>query len=122
MKGVVGILAALCVAFTMVATASASPQRDYVTAGLLCIHHYEGSWTDSGAPYWGGLQMDWSFQNTYGYTYVNVFGHWVKVSFTNLWGTADHWPIKAQLQAGRNAYKSRGWYPWPNTARYCGLL
>src|SRR5947209_894047 len=22
-----------------------------------CIHHYEGSWTDPNAPYWGGLQM-----------------------------------------------------------------
>ncbi len=24
----------------------------------LCIHHYEGSWTDPNAPYYGGLQMD----------------------------------------------------------------
>src|SRR5204862_425389 len=24
----------------------------------LCIHRYEGSWRDSGDPYWGGLQRD----------------------------------------------------------------
>jgi len=27
-------------------------------AQFLCIHRFEGSWTDSGAPYYGGLQMD----------------------------------------------------------------
>src|SRR6188508_125204 len=25
-----------------------------------CIHSYEGSWRDSGGPYYGGLQMDYS--------------------------------------------------------------
>ncbi len=32
----------------------------------LCIHRYEGSWHDPGAPYYGGLQMDYAFQQTYG--------------------------------------------------------
>src|SRR5207302_1578247 len=32
----------------------------------LCIHQYEGSWTDDGAPYYGGLQMDLGFQARYG--------------------------------------------------------
>src|SRR5262245_58093984 len=27
----------------------------------LCIHRYEGAWTDGGSPYYGGLQMDFSF-------------------------------------------------------------
>ncbi len=26
-------------------------------AGWLCIHSREGSWSDTGDPYWGGLQM-----------------------------------------------------------------
>lgn len=111
---------ALCVTGTMAASSSA--KSDDVTRGLLCIHQYEGSWSDGGAPYWGGLQMDLSFQRSYGYKMVRVFKHWVKVSFMEIWGTADHWPIRAQLEAGRNAVKSRGWRPWPNTARYCGLL
>jgi hypothetical protein len=35
-------------------------------SGWLCIHHFEGSWKDPDAPYYGGLQMDLSFQRTYG--------------------------------------------------------
>jgi hypothetical protein len=81
-----------------------------VIAGLMCIHSYEGSWSDPDAPYWGGLQMDYNFQDAYGH------------EFLRRWGTADHWPVWAQLQAGTRAYNSRGWGPWPNTARYCGLM
>jgi hypothetical protein len=123
------IVAALCVAFYMANIASAQPvHADSVMRGLLCIHTYEAPWNyDKDAyghnkTYDGGLQMDLSFQKTYGFTYVRVFGRKVRVSFYDLWGTADHWPIKAQLQAGRNAYRSRGWWPWPNTARFCQLL
>lgn len=81
-----------------------------------CIHGYEGSWTDPDGPYYGGLQMDLGFQQTYG------------ADFLARWGTADHWPIWAQLTAARRArdgyhgYAARGYGPWPNTARYCGLL
>jgi hypothetical protein len=77
----------------------------------LCIHSYEGSWTDSGAPFWGGLQMDWSFQATYG---PYLF---------RLKGTADHWTPTEQMWVAEHARASgRGFYPWPNTARYCGLI
>jgi len=117
MTRILVILAALCVAFTM-ATGSASAKSDSVTRGLLCIHHYEGSWKDGGAPYYGGLQMDVGFQRTYGFMRI----HGSRIGFYELWGTADHWPIWAQIQAGKNGYKARGWHPWPNTARYCGLL
>src|SRR4029078_3259970 len=34
-------------------------------AQWLCIHRFEGSWRDSGDPYWGGLQMDRGFMRTY---------------------------------------------------------
>lgn len=82
----------------------------------LCIHSHEGAWNDPGSPYWGGLQMDMGFQSTYG------------SEFLRRWGTADHWPVWAQITAARRArdgyagYGPRGYGPWPNTARECGLL
>jgi hypothetical protein len=82
----------------------------YVRNGLLCIHSHEASWYDHGWPYWGGLQMDRNFMKAYGR------------KFYYRWGTADHWPIWAQLQAGARGYHARGWNPWPNTARLCGLM
>ena len=75
----------------------------------LCIHRYEGSWADSGSPYWGGLQMDLSFQQTY--------GGWL----LRHKGTADHWSALEQIWVAVRASRSRGFSPWPNTARDCGL-
>jgi hypothetical protein len=75
----------------------------------MCIHHYEGSWTDSGGPYWGGLQMDLGFQATY--------GGWL----LRHKGTADHWTPLEQIWVAVRASRSRGFSPWPNTAYYCGL-
>jgi hypothetical protein len=77
-----------------------------------CIHHYEGAWNaNTGNGYYGGLQLDLAFQGRYG------------ADFLRLWGTADNWPPWAQLQAAVRAYRSgRGFYPWPNTARVCGLI
>jgi hypothetical protein len=79
---------------------------------FMCIHRYEGAWTaNTGNGYYGGLQMDLTFQANYG------------ADFVRLWGTADRWPVWAQLQAATRAYQSgRGFYPWPNTARACGLI
>jgi hypothetical protein len=77
---------------------------------FLCIHHYEGSWTDTGAPYYGGLQMDVGFQEHY--------GRWLYTTK----GTADHWSPLEQIWTAEKALKSRGFWPWPNTARDCGLL
>jgi|SRR5215211_7955048 len=77
----------------------------------LCIHRYEGSWSDTGAPYYGGLQMDISFQQTYGSLLLR------------LKGTADRWTPLEQMWIAEKAYRSgRGFYPWPNTARACGLI
>jgi hypothetical protein len=86
-------------------------------SGWLCIHSYEGSWTDSDDPYWGGLQMDRGFMTTYGSDFIRRFG-----------GYANVWPVWAQMTAAERAYsgygghKARYYGPWPNTARYCGLL
>lgn len=74
-----------------------------------CIHHYEGSWTDHGSPYWGGLQMDYSFQSTY--------GSWL----LRHKGTADHWTSYEQIWVAVRAWRVRGFAPWPNTARDCGV-
>jgi hypothetical protein len=81
----------------------------------MCIHGYEGSWTDSGAPYWGGLQMDLTFQEEYG------------GEFLRRYGTADHWPVEIQILVARRArdgykqWSARGYGPWPQTAAMCGL-
>jgi hypothetical protein len=77
---------------------------------FLCIHRFEGSWTDTGEPYYGGLQMDRRFQQSY--------GGWLYRTK----GTADHWSPIEQIWTAERALKSRGFWPWPNTARYCGLL
>ena len=77
----------------------------------LCIHRYEGSWTDPNPPYYGGLQMDVGFQQTYGRGLLARKG------------TANHWTPLEQIWVAERAYASgRGFYPWPNTARACGLL
>ena len=77
----------------------------------LCIHRFEGSWRDSGAPFYGGLQMDYGFMARYG-------GFLLRRK-----GTADNWsPIEQIWVAERALQAGRGFYPWPNTARYCGLL
>jgi hypothetical protein len=77
----------------------------------LCIHHYEGSWSDDGAPYYGGLQMDMSFMSRYG-------GFLLRTK-----GPANHWTPLEQMWVAERAHRSGlGFYPWPNTARYCGLI
>jgi hypothetical protein len=84
----------------------------WLSDSFLCIHHHEGAWTsNTGNGYYGGLQMDLGFQASYG------------ADFLRRWGTADAWPVWAQLKAAARAYQSgRGFAPWPNTARACGLM
>jgi len=84
----------------------------WLRAAFNCIHQYEGAWTsNTGNGYYGGLQMDYGFMRSYGAEYVRR------------WGTADNWPVWAQLTAAMRAHHSgRGFTPWPNTARACGLL
>ncbi len=77
----------------------------------LCIHRYEGDWSDGGSPYYGGLQMDISFQASYGGPLLTTKG------------TAENWTPLEQMWVAERAYRSgRGFYPWPNTARACGLI
>ncbi len=74
-----------------------------------CIHHYEGSWKDPNAPYWGGLQMDYSFQSAY--------GPWLLKHN----GTANHWTPLEQIWAGVRAWRVRGFEPWAGSAHACGV-
>jgi hypothetical protein len=76
----------------------------------LCIHGKEGPWDDANDPYWGGLQMDRSFMQAYAPKSL------LKRGWANTWS-----PIE-QMWVAERAYRSRGFGPWPNTARMCGLL
>jgi hypothetical protein len=82
----------------------------------LCIHRHErdprqGWRTLTGNGYYGGLQMDLSFQRTYG------------PDLLRRKGTANRWSALEQIWVAERAFRSgRGFHPWPNTARYCGLL
>jgi len=85
---------------------------DRLLSAFGCIHSYEGAWSsNTGNGYYGGLQMDVGFQRLYG------------AEFLRRWGTADNWPAWAQLEAAVAAYRAgRGFWPWPNSARLCGLI
>jgi hypothetical protein len=77
----------------------------------LCIHRFEGSWSDSGDPYWGGLQMDRGFMQ--GYAPHRLLRR----------GWANRWSPLEQMWVAERAYRAgRGFYAWPNTARVCGLI
>jgi Transglycosylase-like domain len=78
----------------------------------LCIHRHEGPWNaNTGNGYYGGLQMDISFQRAYGRELLRTKGR------------AHKWLPIEQIWVAERAYRSgRGFYPWPNTARYCGLI
>lgn len=81
----------------------------YVPA--MCVHGKEGSWSDTHNPTDdGGMQMDVPFQTAYGPEYLRR------------WGRAYNWPDWAQLDASYRGWTARGWSPWPNTARSCGLI
>jgi hypothetical protein len=76
-----------------------------------CIVSHEGTWTSAtGNGYYGALQMDLDFQYAYGRQYVRRFG------------LAHRWPPVVQLLVAERAYDSgRGFGPWPNTRRMCGV-
>jgi hypothetical protein len=83
----------------------------YLSAWL-CIHRREGAWTaNTGNGYFGGLQMNLAFQRRYGGDLVR----WK--------GLAHRWLPIEQIWVGVRAHRSgRGFYPWPNAARACGLI
>jgi hypothetical protein len=93
---------------------TSAPQPALATIGLVldfaCIHKYEGAWdANTGNGYYGGLQMDKAFEARYGAELLRSRGH------------ADHWSPEQQIAVAIRAYKTRGFKPWPNTRRSCGL-
>lgn len=97
--------------------AAAKAMPAHVKRGFKCIHRHEGAWNaNTGNGYYGGLQMDEGFMRTY--------GAWL---FRNV-GTADRWSPDQQLRVAYRAHRGwkgfagRGFTPWPNSARLCGLL
>lgn len=77
----------------------------------LCIHRYEGSWRDTGDPYWGGLQMDHGFMSSYAPAWLLRRG------------PASAWsPLEQMWVAERALRHGRDFSAWPNTARICGLI
>lgn len=80
-------------------------------AAWRCLQRHEGSWRDANDPYWGGLQMDKAFMRTY------APRHLLRRGWANSWTTIEQmWVAERALRAGR------GFYPWPNTGRMCGLI
>jgi hypothetical protein len=82
-----------------------------------CIRSHEagpehGGWrANTGNGYYGGLQMDMTFQRMYGSRLLARLG------------TANNWPWFSQMHVAERARSSgRGYYPWPRTARFCGLI
>jgi hypothetical protein len=85
-----------------------------------CIARYEST-TDwkmsptssppSGGEYWGGLQMDGEFMQTYGADMIR----------RHHGGLANTWTSAEQIVVANRAWKTRGYQPWPNTSRDCGL-
>jgi hypothetical protein len=81
----------------------------------LCLFRYEqqpdqGWATNISNGYYGGLQMDISFQRHY--------GAWLYASK----GTADHWTEWEQMWTAERAFATgRGFGPWPNTRLSCGI-
>jgi len=79
----------------------------------MCIAEHESHRTwdiTTGNGYYGGLQMDRQFQRTYAPELYRAKG------------TADNWTAEEQMRTAERARATRGFHPWPNTARMCGLL
>ncbi len=71
----------------------------------LCIHRGEGSWTDGGSPYYGGLQMSYGWDGL--------------VTDASLLSPYEQMRA-AELGYARSGY-SRAWLEgqWPNTSPPC---
>ena len=108
-------VAGLVTGFILTLAWQAQAMPTDVKRGFLCIHEHEGSWHDPDGPYYGGLQMDYGFMNTY--------GTWLLRNR----GTADRWTPRQQLRVAYRAYRGwkgydgRGFGPWPQTRRLCGV-
>lgn len=112
-------VAVVAVALTFTITAPAAGVRPPHYSQWLCIHAGEGAWNaNTGNGYYGGLQMDYGFMRAYGPTLLARR----RDSRGNPNWTADHWTPLEQMWVAERAWKTRSFYPWPTTARRCGLI
>lgn len=75
-------------------------------SSAMCVHHYEGAWNaNTGNGYYGGMQFSLSTWAANGGT-----------------GRPDLATPGEQLRVAYRTWQASGWYPWPNTARICGLI
>jgi len=104
------VLLALLVPGGSAAAISREIGRPTHYSAWLCIHRYEGSWTaNTGNGYYGGLQFGYSEWRRYGMPYTGkAYAHQAT-------------PLQ-QMWAGERYWRDSGFYPWPATARACGLL
>ena len=79
-------------------------------AAWLCIHRYEGAWSDGGDPYWGGLQMDRGFMLRYAPASL------LRRGWANAWS-----PIEQMWVAERALRSGVSFSAWPNSSRMCGI-
>lgn len=80
----------------------------YLVDAFQCIHGYEGAWTaNTGNGYRGGLQFGPREWRLYGGRYAP---------------SADMAAPSEQIAAGIAYHAVAGFWPWPNTARRCGLI
>jgi hypothetical protein len=92
------------------------PTGHWLDGAFLCIHRWErnprqGWQTSTGNGYAGGLQMDDDFVHTYAPAWViEKFG-----------ADASKWPASVQITVAIRAWTTRGFGPWPNTRKSCGL-
>lgn len=81
--------------------------------GRRVARHGEGSWTShTGNGYFGGLQFDRHFEEAWGRDMLRKYGG----------RDADWWTPREQMLVANRALPTRGFSPWPLTARACGLL
>lgn len=80
-----------------------------------CIHGHEAAWDDDGAPFWGGLQMDWGFMHAYGLDKIKAYGG----RLANAWSPRDQMVVAWRAVVGYGRFGPRGYGPWPNTRRGC---
>jgi hypothetical protein len=107
------VIVAAIAALLLVPPALAAKPRPPHYSMWMCIHSKEASWTDSGDPYYGGLQMGWWFMRTYASRLLAVKG------------PAHRWTPMEQMWVAENAYRREGYSlrwlrgQWPNTSYGC---
>lgn len=79
---------------------------------FMCIHSYEGSWTDQDSGHnghYGGVQFGRKEWLKFGYPYTGKLWAYLADKYSQLW-------------AAYRYYLVSGFSPWPATAHACGLI